>query len=425
LINYFRYEYPAPQPGEPFSITTEMGTCPWNPEHQLVHIGLQSQAVPTEDLPPSNLVFLIDVSGSMQPANKLPLLKKSFGLLVEQLRPADRVALVVYASASGVVLDSTPGPEKVRILDALERLQAGGSTAGAEGIRAAYRIAEKNFIPGGNNRVILATDGDFNVGISSEGELVKLIEARRDKGIFLTVLGFGAGNIKDNKMEQLADRGNGNYAYIDNLLEGRRELVEEMGATLLTVANDVKLQVEFNPLKIQAYRLIGYENRLLRDRDFNDDTKDAGEMGAGHSVTALYEVIPAGSATTMASVDPLKYQRTEPSDAAAGTAEALTVKVRYKNPGGKESKLLARTLDESAQPLEEASSNLRFAAAVAQFGMLLRDSQNKGTSTFSDAADLGDSAKGADEDGRRSEFVYLAKTAGRISPAAAGLAARR
>ncbi len=424
LINYFRYDYASPQAGEPFSIITEMAECPWSPDHRLVHIGLKSQPVSTEELPPSNLVFLIDVSGSMLPANKLPLLKKSFALLVEQLRPSDRIALVVYASASGVVLDSTSGAEKIRILDALGRLQAGGSTAGADGIRAAYEIAEKNFVRGGNNRVILATDGDFNVGVSSEGELVRLIEARRDKGIFLTVLGFGTGNIKDNKMEKLADRGNGNYAYIDSLLEGRRVLVEEIGATLLTVAKDVKLQVEFNPLKVQAYRLIGYENRLLNDRDFNDDTKDAGEMGAGHSVTALYEVIPAGRGKDAVSVDPLRYQRMEPSPEVAKGDEALTVKVRYKEPTAAESKLLVRTLDESAQALELASENLRFSAAVAEFGMLLRDSPHKGLSTFSAAAALGDSAKGLDEDGRRSEFVYLVKTAGRLSPITATAEAR-
>ena len=295
LINYFDYDYPEPEEGEPFGIVTEMAACPWAPSHRLVHIGLRSKPVATADLPPNNLVFLLDVSGSMASAHKLPLLKKSFSLLARQLRPQDRISIVVYAGAAGMVLPPTSGAEKTDILATLSRLEAGGSTAGGAGIRLAYRLAREHFIQGGNNRVILATDGDFNVGVSSDGELVRMIEQERESGVFLTVLGFGTGNLKDSKMEQLADHGNGNYAYIDTLLEARRVLVEQLGATLLTVAKDVKLQVEFNPAQVRAYRLIGYENRRLRDEEFNDDRKDAGDLGAGHSVTALYEVIPAGS----------------------------------------------------------------------------------------------------------------------------------
>ena len=295
LINYFDYDYPEPEEAEPFGIVTEMGRCPWSPAHRLVHIGLRSKTVATANLPPNNLVFLLDVSGSMDYADKLPLLKKAFSLLTRQLRPQDSISIVVYAGAAGMVLPPTSGAQKDKILATLSHLEAGGSTAGGAGIRLAYRLARKNFIEGGNNRVILATDGDFNVGVSSDAQLVKLIEKEREFGVYLTVLGFGTGNLKDSKMEKLADHGNGNYAYIDSLLEARRVLVEQMGATLLTVAKDVKLQVEFNPAQVRAYRLIGYENRRLRDEEFNDDRKDAGDLGAGHSVTALYEVIPASS----------------------------------------------------------------------------------------------------------------------------------
>ena len=409
LINYFRYDDPAPAGEHPFSVSAEVARCPWNQDNKLVRIGLRSQPVDVKDLPPANLVFLLDVSGSMASPDKLPLLKKSFALMVEQLRPEDRVAIAVYAGAAGLVLPPTPGSEKDKILGALERLRAGGSTAGAAGIQLAYKTAEEGFRSESNNRVILATDGDFNVGVSSESELIRLIESKRDQGIFLTVLGFGTGNIQDNKMEQLADHGNGNYGYIDSMLEARRQLVGQLGATLLTVAKDVKIQVEFNPKRVKQYRLVGYENRLLAAEDFDDDTKDAGEMGAGHVVTALYEIVPGEAA------DPkLRYQARQ-SGSGAPKSELLFVKVRYKAPDEDESKLLVEALADRDRPIDEASANLRFAAAVAQFGMLLRDSEHKGDATFDAAASLADAARGDDADGRRTELVFLAKTAASLS----------
>lgn len=410
LINYFDYDYPDPAEGEPFSIVTEMAACPWAPPHRLVHIGLRSKPVATENLPPNNLVFLIDVSGSMTAADKLPLLKKAFSLLVQQLRTQDQISIVVYAGAAGMVLPPTSGAQKTKILSTLSRLDAGGSTAGGAGMYLAYKLARENFIDGGNNRVILATDGDFNVGVSSDGQLVKMIERERESGVFLTVLGFGTGNLKDSKMEKLADHGNGNYAYIDNLLEARRVLVEQMGATLLTVAKDVKLQVEFNPAQVKAYRLIGYENRRLRDDEFNDDEKDAGDLGAGHSVTALYEVIPAGSDEPLSDVDPLKYQQTTVRPNAAGSNEVLTVKLRYKPPEESESLLLTRVL---AKPGGDAALTqaFRFASAVAEFGLLLRDSPYKGAADYDHAFEQARQTLGSDEDGRRSEFLSLIKTA--------------
>ncbi|MDX9904252.1 MAG: von Willebrand factor type A domain-containing protein, partial [Bacteroidales bacterium] len=308
MINYFKYDYPKATGEHPFSVYTEAGICPWNKNHYLLHIGLRGKDIDKTELPPSNLVFLLDVSGSMDSPNKLPLLKSAFGLLVSELREQDRVAIVVYAGAAGVVLESTPGNNKETIMQALDKLQAGGSTAGGAGLMLAYKIAEKNFIKGGNNRIILATDGDFNVGVSDNVSMEKLVEEKRGLGVYMTVLGFGMGNIKDDKMEIIADKGNGNYAYIDNIQEARRVLVQEFGGTLFTIAKDVKFQVEFNPAYVKAYRLVGYENRLLADRDFNDDTKDAGEMGAGHTVTALYEIVPAGSDETgLPTVDPLRY----------------------------------------------------------------------------------------------------------------------
>ena len=417
LINYFDYDYPEPAEGEPFSIVTEMGACPWAPSHQLVHIGLRSKPVATANLPPNNLVFLIDVSGSMDSADKLPLLKKAFSLLAQQLRPQDQISIVVYAGAAGMLLPPTSGARKTKILSTLSRLDAGGSTAGGAGMRLAYKQARENFIEGGNNRVILATDGDFNVGVSSDGELVKMIEREREARVFLTVLGFGTGNLKDSKMEKLADHGNGNYAYIDNLLEARRVLVEQMGATLLTVAKDVKLQVEFNPAQIKAYRLIGYENRRLRDEEFNDDKKDAGDLGAGHSVTALYEVILAGSDQPIPGVDPLKYQQITVRPDAAGSQEVLTVKLRYKPPEGTESRLLTRVL---APPGDGAvaSQAFRFAAAVAEFGLRLRDSPYQGAADYDRAFDEGRQTLGSDEDGRRSEFLSLIRAAKNLTVAA-------
>lgn len=412
MINYFHYDYPEPQSG-PFSVSTEIADCPWNPGHRLVQIGVQAQRVDTRDMPPNNLVFLIDVSGSMKRPDRLPLLVSSLRLLVETLRPQDRVAIVVYAAAEGLILPSTRGDRKETILAALDSLEAGGSTAGAAGIRLAYRVAREQFDPRANNRVILATDGDFNVGVSSQGELQQIIEREREHGVFLSVLGYGRGNIKDNKMEMLANKGNGNYAYIDSLHEARKVLVEEMGGTLLTLAKDVKIQVEFNPQKVGAYRLVGYENRLLASEDFNDDRKDAGELGAGHSVTALYEIVPAGQEAKVADVDALRYQSTEPTGTAFGS-EIMQVKLRYKEPQGATSRLITRSVTDRNQSVYASSANLRHAAAVAQFGMLLRDSEHKGTANYRDVLALARSARGADNRGYRSEFIELLEAASRL-----------
>jgi len=419
LVNYFVYDYPQPEEQHPFAIVTEMSECPWKPEHRLVHIGLQGRTIDTENLPPSNLVFLLDVSGSMQPANKLPLLKSAFRLLVDQLRPEDRVAIVVYAGAAGLVLPSTPGTDKESILAALDNLRAGGTTAGAQGIRLAYQVAQENFQKEGNNRVILATDGDFNVGTSSTSELVRMIEAKREAGVFLTVLGFGTGNVKDGRMEQLADKGNGNYAYIDNLREARKVLVSEMGGTLFTIAKDVKIQIEFNPAHVQAYRLVGYENRLLAKEDFNDDTKDAGELGAGHTVTAMYELVPADADFVAPAVDSLKYQIVGVNPDALTSDEVMTVKLRYKEPAGHTSKLITRPLPATGLALAASSDNFRFAAAVAQFGMLLRNSEFKGNTTYDRIVALGSAAMGTDAEGYRHEFVSLVRSAQMIDMARA------
>ena len=413
MINYFPYQWGDVAGEHPFVVTTEVTQAPWKHEHRLVRIGLHAESIDTEDLPPSNLVFLLDVSGSMSSQDKLPLLKKAFTLLVDQVREQDRVAIVVYAGAAGLVLPSTPGSEKDEILAALEKLEAGGSTAGGAGIKLAYDVARKNHIDGGNNRVILATDGDFNVGASSDEAMVKLIEKERESGTFLTVLGFGTGNLKDSKMEQIADHGNGNFAYIDGLLEARKVLVEEMGGTLLTLAKDVKLQIEFNPARVAGYRLIGYENRLLADEDFNDDTKDAGELGAGHTVTALYEVVPAGVGMPGGSVDPLRYQEQpdppEPAVARSGFAdEMMYVKVRYKDPDGERSKLLQQPVFDG---IDTPSVDFRFAAAVAGFGMLLRDSEHAGALTLDDIVSLAEAGRGDDPRGYRGEFIRLVETA--------------
>ncbi|MYG19958.1 MAG: DUF3520 domain-containing protein [Gemmatimonadales bacterium] len=412
MINYFPYEWDAAPGDHPFEVVTEVWDAPWKPEHRLVRIGLKAPPVDTEDLPPSNLVFLVDVSGSMSPPDKLPLLKRAFALLIEQLRPQDQVAIVVYAGAAGLVLPPTPGDRRARILSAVQRLEAGGSTAGGAGIALAYDVAREHFVDDGNNRVILATDGDFNVGASSDEAMVRLIEKERESGIFLTVLGFGTGNLKDSKMEQIADHGNGNFHYVDGLLEARKVLVEEMGGTLLTVAKDVKLQVEFNPARAAAYRLIGYENRLLADEDFNDDTKDAGELGAGHTVTALYEVVPAGLPVPR-NVDPLRYQPAAepptPVEAAPGAFEdeLLYVKIRYKDPDGAESRLLAHAVaDRSRSP----SRSFRFAAAVAGFGLLLRDSPYAGGLSTDDVISLAGRGRGDDPRGYRGEFIRLVET---------------
>jgi len=406
MINYFNYDYPAPRGEDPFSITTEMSDCPWNKKHKLIHIGLQGEKIATDELPASNLVFLLDVSGSMSSSNKLPLLKKSFGLLVKNLTAKDRVAIVVYAGAAGLVLESTSGNQKEKIMNALNQLNAGESTAGGQGIKLAYKIALNNFIKEGNNRVILATDGDFNVGASSDGEMTRLIEQKRESGVFLTCLGFGMGNYKDSKMETLADKGNGNYAYIDNILEAKKVLVTEMGGTMHTIAKDVKLQLEFNPEKIASYKLIGYENRMLNDEDFNDDTKDAGELGSGHTVTALYEVVLKGSEDAP-SVDPLRYQKNTYSDKKQHSNELLTVKFRYKKPKESKSKLIVKHLTNRSVSLNEASDNFLFSAAVAEFGLLLRNSKHKAKASYNNVLKLAKSSKGKDENGYRSEFIRL------------------
>ncbi len=411
MINYFSYDYPQPEGDNPFSAHTEVAPAPWNRNHQLVQIGIQGKQIDTENLPPSNLVFLLDVSGSMNSHNKLPLLKKGFKLLVNQLREEDRVAIVVYAGSSGLVLPSTSGTEKEAILEAINNLHAGGSTAGAAGIELAYKVAKEHFNADGNNRVILATDGDFNVGVSRNSELIKLIESKRDDGIFLSVLGFGTGNLKDSKMEQIANNGNGNYYYIDNLLEAKKVLVSEMGSTLHTIAKDVKIQVEFNPQNVQAYRLIGYENRLLNDEDFNDDTKDAGELGSGHTVTALYEVVPHGVEidNNLMGVDPLKYQKpAQPNNDYSG--ELMTVKLRYKNPDEDNSNLLTSIVHTSKDETV-LSENLAFASSVASFGMILRDSKFKGDSNFETVLKLARMGKGKDGQGYRSEYLKLVELA--------------
>ncbi|WP_343304205.1 von Willebrand factor type A domain-containing protein [Chitinophaga niabensis] len=409
LINYFDYNYPAPVNTDPVAIYADLAICPWNKEHQLARIGLQGKKIPTDKLPPSNLVFLLDVSGSMSPPNRLPLVKQAFKALVQQLRDEDRVAIVVYAGAAGLVLPSTSGKEKTKIIDALENLSAGGSTAGGAGIKLAYRTAADHFIKKGNNRVILATDGDFNVGLSSEEDLQDLIEREREKGISLSVLGFGMGNYKDNRLETLADKGNGNYAYIDNFEEARRTFVTEFGGTLFTIAKDVKLQVEFNPKFVQSYRLVGYENRLLNDEDFNDDKKDAGDMGSGHTVTALYELVPVGARE--GSVDPLKYQNPVPVTYKSSSNELLTVKMRYKEPDGEKSKLLEKVLLPGAKSIDNAPEDFRLAASVAQFGMLLRSSPYKGASTYESALKLANGARGTDPEGYRAEYIQLLKKA--------------
>lgn len=411
LINYFSYDYPQPTGNDPVKITTEVGACPWNVKHRLVRIGLKAKEIPTDKLPVSNLVFLIDVSGSMYGPQRLGLVQSSLKLLVNNLRDEDRVAIVVYSGSAGEKLPSTSGSDKQKIREAIDELTAGGSTAGGAGIKLAYKIAKQNFVKGGNNRIILCTDGDFNVGVSSDEGLEKLIEQERKSGVFLTVLGYGMGNYKDSKMQVLAEKGNGNHAYIDNLQEANRVLVNEFGATMHTVAKDVKLQIEFNPSQVQAYRLIGYESRLLKDEDFNNDAKDAGEMGAGHTVTAFYEVVPAGIKSDFTGkVDDLKYQKTKPTPAVTNNSkELLTVKLRYKAPDGNTSKKIEHPLIDDKK--EKVSSDFRFASAVAMFGQLLRDSDFKGDATYDKVISLAKTSLDNDEKGYRREFIRLAETA--------------
>lgn len=412
MINYFRYNYPQPTGEDPFSINTEISACPWNTQHKLVLIGLQGKTIATEELPPSNLVFLIDVSGSMMAQNKLPLVQQSMKLLIDQLRPQDKVAIVVYAGNAGLVLPSTNGSQKIKIKDAIDQLEAGGSTAGGAGIQLAYKEAGRHFIEGGNNRVILCTDGDFNVGASSDDALERMIEKERESGVYLTVLGYGTGNYQDAKMQKLADKGNGNHAYIDNFMEARKVLVSEFGGTLFTIAKDVKLQIEFNPAKVQAYRLIGYENRLLNKEDFNNDKKDAGDLGSGHTVTALYEVIPVGvTSKFIEPVDKLKYRESQELSKAAGSREIMTVKFRYKKPDAHRSLLIEHPVIDEQLSINRTSNNFRFAAAVAELGMLLRQSEFRQSASYESAWRLAKNALGTDPEGYRSEFLKLLKSA--------------
>lgn len=401
MINYFQYNYPPPTGEHPVQVVTEMATCPWQEGHQLLLVGMRAASMAKADLPAANFVFLLDVSGSMQGPDRLPLLVESLQLLTDNLREQDRVAIVVYAGAAGQVLESTSGADKNKIKEALSRLRAGGSTAGAAGIQQAYDVARANFVAGGNNRVILATDGDFNVGVASNEALEALVVRERASGVFLSVLGFGRGNLQDEKMETLADKGNGNFAYIDQLNEAKKVLVNEFGGTLFTVAKDVKIQVDFNPDLVASYRLIGYENRLLNNEDFTDDTKDAGELGAGHTITALYEIVPVAR-----------------PDVSQPTTPAL-VKMRYKLPTSETSRQLDFPVRMDHNDWEQSSTNLRWAAAVAEFGMLLRDSKHKGIATYEHCAQIARQAMGRDPFGYRQEMVRLVTKAEQLTAAVA------
>ena len=411
LINYFDYNYTPPAEGSktPLNATTTLSSCPWNPDNYLLRIGLQAKKIDLTKAPPSNIVFLIDTSGSMDEPNKMPLLKASFKLLLDNLRPEDRIAIVVYASQTGIALPSTPAKEKEKISKVIDDLVASGSTAGGAGLQTAYEVAEKNFLPKGNNRIILATDGDFNVGISSRDELQRLVEEKRNNGIYISVLGYGMGNYRDDMVETIANKGNGNYAYIDNLTEAKKVLVNEFGGTLYTVAKDVKLQLEFNPQYVKEYRLVGYENRALANEDFEDDKKDAGEIGAGHTVTALYELVPAKGATT----DGLRYQK----QVKEGFANELAfLKIRYKDPVVKDAKSVEEStpIPFTLTDLTQTDDDYRFAAAVAEWGMLLRNSKYKAKSSYKQVIDLAKNATGKDEEGYRKEFIRLVELSEKI-----------
>ena len=414
MVNYFSYNYPQPTGSDPVNIVAETSVCPWNTKHKIVRIGVKAREIADENLPASNFVFLIDVSGSMYGPTRLDLVKSSLKLLVNNLRDKDRVSIVVYAGAAGEVLPSTSGSDRQKIREALDKLTAGGSTAGGAGIQLAYKIAEKNFIKGGNNRIILCTDGDFNVGVSSNSELEKLIESKRQTGVYLTILGYGMGNYKDSKLQTLSQKGNGNHAYIDNLQEANKVLVNEFGGTMFTVAKDVKLQVEFNPANVNAYRLVGYESRLLNKEDFNDDTKDAGELGAGHTVTALYEIIPAGVENTFGGVDKLKYQQSKDKktefEPANFSKELLTVKLRYKNTNKDISKKIEVPvmLNDFSRTTSE---DMKFAMSVAMFGQLLKNSAYKGDASYEKVISLAREGLGDDNNGYRREFVRLVEIA--------------
>ncbi len=411
MLNYFTYNYPEPEGEHPFSVITELSDCPWNSKSQLLHVGLQGKNIDKTELPNSNLVFLIDVSGSMYGENRLPLAKTAMKMLLDELRPNDKVSIVVYSGDTRIVLESTPASNKQKIAAAISSVQAGGSTAGGQALRMAYDIAESNFIENGNNRIIMCTDGDFNVGESSNASMEQLVEEKREKGVFITVLGFGMGNYKDDRLEIIANKGNGNYGYIDNIQEARKVLISEFAGTLYTIAKDVKLQIEFNPARVKAYRLIGYENRRLNDEDFNDDTKDAGEMGAGHSVTALYEIIPAGSDMDIPGVDPLKYQKNQIRKSIDESAELLTVKARYKQADGDKSVKFDHVVDGDIINISKTSKNFRFAASVAEFGLLIGDSDYKGTASFDNIIKTALASKGKDDEGYRAEFINLVRTA--------------
>ena len=408
MINYFTYAYPEPTGDRPFSVSSEVGAAPWAPGHRLLKLGLKGKHVAPAEVPGTNLVFLVDTSGSMSDENKLPLLKQAFSLLVQQLDAVDRVSIVAYAGSAGTVLPPTPGDQKATILGALDRLSSGGSTNGGEGIQLAYELAKQGFVKGGINRVLLATDGDFNVGVTSQSDLVDLVEQKAKTGVFLSVLGFGAGNFNDSTMEKLADKGNGNYAYIDTLNEAKKVLVEQATGTLMTIAKDVKIQIELNPAEVSEFRLIGYENRVLAHQDFNDDKKDAGEIGADHTVTALYEIVPAGGTPTGPGTDPLKYQAPGTPSGKAVRGELATVKLRYKLPAGSESQLMEVVVRDTDA---RESDDFRFAAAVAELGMLLRDSPHKGSSSYADTVRL---ASSGELDERRREFVELVRAAERL-----------
>ncbi|MFG0294735.1 MAG: von Willebrand factor type A domain-containing protein [Maioricimonas sp. JB045] len=412
LVNYFPYQYPAPEGDVPFAVNAEIAGCPWEPRHRLIRFGLKGKVIETDERPPSNLVFLLDVSGSMQSTNKLPLVKQALQLLLERLDENDTVSIAVYAGSSGLVLPPTPASRRHTILSAMERLRAGGSTNGGEGIQLAYNTAMTEFIEGGTNRVILCTDGDFNIGMTDQSQLVRMIEEKAKSGVFLSVLGFGMGNYKDSTMEKLADHGNGNYAYIDTFAEARKVLVEQLTGTLVTIAKDVKIQVEFNPAQVAAYRLIGYENRMLAKEDFNDDTKDAGEIGAGHTVTALYEIVPRGvESPALANVDPLKYQQPAGLSTEAMSSEVLTLKLRYKEPDGQTSRKLEFPIRDSEAGFGQASRDFQFASAVAAFGMLLRQSEHKGVATYAAVEEWATPAIEDDGEGYRTEFLELIRTA--------------
>jgi Ca-activated chloride channel family protein len=411
MINYFDYEYKEPTGEHPFTINTELASCPWNPQNKLVHIGLQGKKLDYRNLKPSNLVFLIDVSGSMDEENRLPLVKKSMAILLNELSDRDKVSIVVYAGSEGLVLPATKASEKEKIMKALNNLQAGGSTAGGAGITLAYKVAEENLIKDGNNRIILCTDGDFNVGVSSTAELVRMVEEKRKLDIYLTICGFGMGNYKDGRLEEIAKNANGNYFYIDNLQEAQKVFSKEMRANMFTIAKDVKIQVEFNPKWVQAYRLIGYENRVMANQDFNDDKKDAGELGAGHTVTALYEIVPVGvKSEYVPKTDDLKYQQNQLSNQSQ-TNELMTVKLRYKPLKKEESVLITQVIEKNTQDWEKSSDNFRFSASVASFGMLLRDSPYKGKSNYEQVILMAKGAKGKDDNGYRSDFIQMVESA--------------